>query len=187
MFVVWIALAVIITAYLTWWISFTVTRLDRLHARVDAAQAALDAQLVRRAAALDRLRPDGPEVPRLTPPLTAADRQQAENDVGRAVTGLLREMEGGAGGVPTGRHADVAELRETTERVHLARLFYDDAVRDTRILRERRLSRVLHLAGRREVPPYFDIDDTVPPLSIPGPARVGRPVAADPRPVGPPA
>src|SRR2546427_832610 len=34
------------------WITFTLTRLDRLHARVDAAQAALDAQLVRRAAAL---------------------------------------------------------------------------------------------------------------------------------------
>lgn len=187
MFAVWIALAVLVTAYLTWWISFTVTRLDRLHARVDAAQAALDAQLVRRAAALDRLRPGGPEVPRLNPPLTAADRQQAENDVGRAVTGLLRQLEGGPGGVPPRQRADVAELRESTERVHLARLFYDDAVRDTRILRQRRLSRVLHLAGRREVPPYFDIDDTVPPLTVAAPTRVISPVGADPRPVGPPA
>src|SRR3954453_18490771 len=37
------------------WITFTLTRLDRLHARVDAAQAALDAQLVRRAAALQHV------------------------------------------------------------------------------------------------------------------------------------
>jgi len=28
---------------LTMWVTFTLTRLDRLHARVDAAQAALDA------------------------------------------------------------------------------------------------------------------------------------------------
>ena len=37
---------------LSMWVTFTLTRLDRLHARVDAARAALDAQLVRRAAAL---------------------------------------------------------------------------------------------------------------------------------------
>ena len=45
-------LAVVVAILLTIWITFTLTRLDRLHARVDAAQAALDAQLVRRAAAL---------------------------------------------------------------------------------------------------------------------------------------
>ena len=46
------SLAVLVAILLTMWVTFTLTRLDRLHARVDAAQAALDAQLVRRAAAL---------------------------------------------------------------------------------------------------------------------------------------
>src|SRR5215471_8275933 len=48
----WLIAAVVLTVLLTAWVIFTLTRLDRLHARVDAAQAALDAQLVRRAAAL---------------------------------------------------------------------------------------------------------------------------------------
>ncbi|HYU67138.1 MAG TPA: exopolyphosphatase, partial [Jatrophihabitantaceae bacterium] len=48
----WLIAAVLVAVLLTSWVTFTVTRLDRLHARVDAAQAALDAQLVRRAAAL---------------------------------------------------------------------------------------------------------------------------------------
>ena len=48
----WLVVAVVVAVLLTMWITFTLTRLDRLHARVDAAQAALDAQLVRRAAAL---------------------------------------------------------------------------------------------------------------------------------------
>ncbi|MCW2667162.1 MAG: hypothetical protein JWN57_2124, partial [Frankiales bacterium] len=42
-----VALVVVLALYVTW----TAGRLDRLHARVDAAWAALDAQLVRRAAA----------------------------------------------------------------------------------------------------------------------------------------
>jgi hypothetical protein len=46
--------------------------------------------------------------------------------------------------------------------VLIARRFYNDAVRDTRTLRRRRLPRLLHLAGRRELPQFFDIDDTVP-------------------------
>ena len=48
----WLVAAVVVAVLVTMWVTFTVTRLDRLHARVDAAGAALDAQLVRRAAAL---------------------------------------------------------------------------------------------------------------------------------------
>jgi hypothetical protein len=42
----------------------------------------------------------------------------------------------------------------------IARRFFNDAVRDTRTLRARRMPRLLHLAGRRELPLFFDIDDT---------------------------
>jgi hypothetical protein len=35
-------------------------------------------------------------------------------------------------------------------------------VRDTRALRARRMPRLFRLAGRRELPEFFDIDDTVP-------------------------
>ncbi|GDY58053.1 hypothetical protein SVIO_086760 [Streptomyces violaceusniger] len=49
---IWIAVAlVVIAVYLSW----TAGRLDRLHSRLDAARAALDAQLLRRASVAQEL------------------------------------------------------------------------------------------------------------------------------------
>jgi hypothetical protein len=163
----WLIAAVVVAVLLTSWITFTLTRLDRLHARVDAAQAALDAQLVRRAAALlhvaesadGTLRDDErAHLERVSEDALNAsldDRETAENAVGRAMVEL------------SGRHADlsraaVEELHEAGTRVLIARRFYNDAVRDTRALRGRRMPRLLHLAGRRDMPQFFDIDDTLP-------------------------
>jgi hypothetical protein len=167
--------AVVLAVLLTLWVTFTLTRLDRLHARVDAAAAALDAQLVRRAAALlhvaesaesglpDAVRAEGEAV--ASRALAAAGigglRQDAENAVGRAVVELAALPR-----PPAGEHAD--ELQEAAARVLIARRFYNDAVRDTRALRARRLPRLFRMAGRRELPQFFDIDDTVP-------ARAARP------------
>jgi hypothetical protein len=161
----WLIAAVVLAILLTLWVTMTLTRLDRLHARVDAAQAALDAQLVRRAAALQHLADTpGPAVPgALAQELAAAaqaalatdplDRRTTENRVSRAITELsaLRES------LPA---TAVSELAEAATRVLIARRFFNDAVRDTRTLRSRRMPRLLHLAGRRELPQFFDIDDT---------------------------
>lgn len=169
----WFVAAVVVAVLLTMWFTFTLTRLDRLHARVDAAQAAMDAQLVRRAAALQHAAeaPDsglaGPDRERLEAVARAAlaagrdgvaegaAREGAENAVGRAVVELAARPE------LAGRPA-VAELREAAARVLVARRFYNDAVRDTRSLRARRLPRLFRMAGRREMPQFFDIDDTLP-------------------------
>ena len=161
----WLIVAVLLAVLLTTWVTVTLTRLDRLHARVDAAQAALDAQLVRRAAALQHLAemPSSAMPPgaaeelaalarsALTLPLT--ERQAVENQLGRAITGLaeLRQQ------LPPDA---VHELSEAAARVLIARRFFNDAVRDTRTLRARRMPRLLHLAGRRELPLFFDIDDS---------------------------
>jgi hypothetical protein len=166
-------LAVAVAVLLTGWVTFTLTRLDRLHARVDAAQAAMDAQLVRRAAALLHVAeaPDSgvPENRRETYERIATEalnargadvgRQAAENAVGRALVALATTTE------PL--RADAAdELNEAAARVLIARRFYNDAVRDTRALRARRMPRLLRLAGRRAMPTFFDIDDT-PPTRMP--------------------
>jgi len=167
--VLWSALAVVAAVLLTMWITFTLTRLDRLHARVDAAQAAMDAQLVRRAAALlhvaespdsgvpDDRRADYDKVAQTALNSGDADeqRQAVENAVGRAVAELAA--------LPQPLRPDAAaELREAAARVLIARRFYNDAVRDTRALRARRMPRVLHMAGHRALPQFFDIDDTLP-------------------------
>ena len=165
----WLVAAVVLAILLTAWITFTLTRLDRLHARVDAAQAALDAQLVRRAAAVlhvvdapqvllpDAARHRYEQTARVALQATGDTRPLAENDVGRVVLELVTDG-------PDVGEAAAAELREAAERVLIARRFYNDAVRDTRSLRARRMPRLLHLSGRRELPQFFDIDDTVPSL-----------------------
>ncbi len=188
----WLVLAVVAAVLLSMWVTFTATRLDRLHARVDAARAALDAQLVRRAAALLHLAEtaSGLRAARRAAceetaghALAAEDdagRQAAENRVGRAVADLLAGPEALA-------PAATAELREAAVRVRLARRFYNDAVRDTRTLRVRKMPRLLRLAGHAELPSYFDIDDTVPEPpdparpSIPGIAREGERAGRSPR------
>ncbi|HET6877985.1 MAG TPA: NUDIX hydrolase [Jatrophihabitans sp.] len=176
--VAWLVVAVAVAVALTTWVTFTLTRLDRLHARVDAAQAALDAQLVRRAAALQHVAesPDsGAPTDRrsdldaiasraLGSGDAAAGREAIENAVGRAVAELATHCL---------HPASAEELREAAARVRIARRFYNDAVRDTRALRARRLPRVFHMAGHRAMPEFFDIDDTVPPPA-PGSASDGR-------------
>ena len=186
-------LAVIVAVLLTAWIVLTLTRLDRLHARVDAAQAAMDAQLVRRAAALQHLAempghgvpadlaerlagsarvalavPDGRGA-NLDP---ASERQRAENQVSHAIAELADYR-------PVLPPEAAEELAEAAARVLIARRFFNDAVRDTRTLRARRMPRLLHLAGRRELPQYFDIDDS---NLFPADGARSEPIAAPDRP-----
>jgi hypothetical protein len=129
----------------------------------------MDAQLVRRAAALlhvteshDSGLPDGVRADyeriathALNTSGAGAARQDAENAVGRTVVDLAAR--------PRPLRQDAAEeLQEAAARVLIARRFYNDAVRDTRALRARRLPRLFRMAGRRAMPEFFDIDDTVP-------------------------
>ena len=157
----WTVLAIVLLAsYVTW----TAGRLDRMHARVDAAWAALDAQLVRRAAAaraLMPLLPSGPEAHALEVAASAAldagerGRDLVENALSRALRAAVPLL-------PVGPEMERAhaELETAATRVGLARSFHNNAVNDTRALRGRRLPRALRLAGRRDMPTFFDVDDT---------------------------
>jgi hypothetical protein len=146
-------------SYATW----TARRLDRLHVRVDAAWAALDAQLVRRAAAARaaaaRLAPD-PVADALDGAARAAldaeveGREARENELSRALRSALPLLPPGDG---------LDELTAATTRVGLARSFHSSAVREARLVRLRRLPRALHLAGHRALPEFFEIDDTPVP------------------------
>lgn len=182
----WLIVAVVLAVVLTMWVTFTLTRLDRLHARVDAAQAAMDAQLVRRAAALlhvaespdsgapddRRARYDAIAQNALNAGEADEERQSIENAVGRCVAELAEPVQ-------SLRPDAAAELREAAARVLIARRFYNDAVRDTRALRAGRMPRLFRMAGRRVVPQFFDIDDTLPAAAPPtapaaGPETVRR-------------
>jgi hypothetical protein len=147
------------------YVSWTAGRLDRLHARVDASWAALDAALVRRAAAA-RAVAGQLEDPRAGAALAAAasaaleaapvERERVESDLSRALKASVSMVVHDAPG-----DAAMAELRTAATRVGLARSFHDTAVEDTRAIRLRRLPRALRLAGRRALPEPFEFDDTV--------------------------
>ncbi|MFD4643009.1 NUDIX hydrolase [Lentzea sp. NPDC058436] len=148
-------IVVLVASLLAVWILSIANRLDRLHVRTDAAWAAVDAALARRAVVVRAL---------LDPALSAAasraesasraDREQTENEL----SGLL-----GALDRRTLAPAMAFELADAEERVVLARRVHNDAVRDTLLLRRRRVVRWLRLAGTAPQPSYFEIAEPTAP------------------------
>ena len=148
--VIVVVVVVAVATYLTW----TATRVDRLHARAAAAFSALDAQSVRRAAATMDLRGDGglDEAQRAAKVVLGAhpdDREEAENDLTRTLRAVTSRA--GPGALPA--------VAEASRRLALARQVHSDLVRDALAVRRRPLVRLLRLARRHPLPRFFDIDD----------------------------
>ena len=162
------------------WTSWVLTRLNRLEERVTRAWTALDGQLQRRAGLAEELARRypaavGEERARYVAAFAAAGRRPADGDREAAENLLGRELRELAADLPDVPVALRADLAGTATRVLLARRFYNDAVRDTRELRGRRLPRLLRLHGRRPLPRYFDIDDRLGGVSSSA-GGAGRPV-----------
>lgn len=168
--VAWFLLAVVVVGlYLSW----TAGRLDRLHARVDAARSALDAQLVRRSAVALELGTSGLLDPATAVILATAaheareagepERALAESDLSRALRAAL-ESPGQAEELVTSMSGRLllTELGESARRVVMARRFHNDAVRATRAVRRKRHVRYLRLAGHAVEPVPFECDDAPP-------------------------
>ena len=171
----WVTLLVVLLVGLAWYLSYSAARLDRLHARVEATSAALEAQLVRRAEATLELANAGDldAASRLILAAAASeslgaaegdpDRESIESDLtdalhvalGPAAVADLRQQDG------SGSDA-LVRVREAGMRVQLARRFHNDAVTD--VLRVRRKSSVrwFRLAGHAEMPTTIEFDDELP-------------------------
>src|SRR2546429_3941409 len=158
----WIVAVVAIVVLVATYVTGIASRLDRLHARAAAASGALDAHLVRRAAAAAELadtlgRSDLRQAARAALDAAPEERELAENDLTRE----LRRVPV-VDGVLT-----VAGVVETSRRVALTRQVHNDSVRDALAVRRRPLVRLLRLARRHPAPAYFDVDD--PMLDAPVP------------------
>jgi hypothetical protein len=162
-------LLVLFGLYLSW----TATRLDRLHVRFDAARAALDAQLLRRSTAALEIARSGLLDPATALILAAGGReaQAADEDEREAAeSALTRDLRaafddpGQAAHVRAGRGGPelLDELGRAMRRVQLARRFHNESVRAVRQLRSHRMVRVFRLAGRAPDKPNFEIDDDPP-------------------------
>jgi hypothetical protein len=162
-----VTVVVIVATYLTW----TAARVDRLHARAAGAYAALDAQLVRRAAAAAALA-EAVQLPtlsyaaRLTLDAHPQERDVVENDLTRQLREVVVEAETPA----------FTDLVVASRRVALARQVHNDVVRDALAVRRRLPVRALRLARKHPRPAYFDVDD--PALELTGAAATPPTVQA---------
>lgn len=166
----WIAaVLVLLGVYLSW----TAGRLDRLHARIDAARAALDAQLLRRASVAQELATSGVLDPAASIVLyqtahaarQAEDEQRevAESELSQTLRAVFAEP-GTAEAVreaPGGPEA-VGELTSAVRRTPMARRFHNDAVRAARAVRRHKVVRWFRLAGHAPFPLAFEMDDEPP-------------------------
>ena len=159
--------AVLVGVYVSW----RAGRLDRLHARVDGARAALDAALVRRSSVALERAACGLLDPATSLLLAGAAHdaraagepdELAESDLTRALRAVLsqpdfRSCMDGQGSVDE----LLDELESAANQVFLARKFYNDAVAATQAARRRWLARVLGLAGGAPLPAFFEMDDSL--------------------------
>lgn len=168
-----LAVIAVLLAALAWYLSFSATRLDRLHARVEGAAEALDAQLVRRASVVLELASSGlldpaaalllAEAARRARDAEPAGRAGAESELSQALRAALAPdtLDTDVLEDPVGRQ-ELVELGAACRRVQLARRFHNDAVRATRTVRSTPLIRLFRLAGHAEMPVSFEMDDEAP-------------------------
>jgi hypothetical protein len=165
--VIVVAAALLAGVYVSW----RAGRIDRLHARVEMARAALDVTLLRRSSVALELATSGLLDPATSLLLAAAvhgtrggdrPRDLAESDLTRALRAAFSQP--GFRSSLTGKEgADelLAEVEAAAHQVFLARKFYNDMVAATREARRRPLARVLRLSGKAKAPEFFEMDDSL--------------------------
>ena len=175
-----IALVACVGVYISW----RAGRLDRLHARLEAARFALDAALVRRSSVALELASSGLLDPATSVLLAGAahdarsaqsGREMAESDLTRALRAVFSQPDFRT--LLAGREGAeelLGELESASHQVFLSRKFYNDAVAATLAARRRWLAVIFRLAGRAPLPEFFEIDDSLAPAGEAGPAPTCR-------------
>ena len=160
-----IALVVVLAI---WYLSYSATRLDRLHNRVETSWANLDGLLQRRAAiAIEIARSDISD-PASSLLLTFAahqardasirDRSQAETGLTGAL-GILIESSTSISG-PIEQDL-IRELKELTEKIKMAVSMHVDAVTRTQMVRKKWFMRFFRLAGNAPEPVTYEFEGDV--------------------------
>jgi hypothetical protein len=171
-----------------WYLSYSAARLDRLHAKVEGAMSALDAQLIRRAEASLELANAGVLDPASALLIADAATESLERTTELPVDldlldgqhfGGREDVEGDLTAALRAALPDivVAGLRSRDDpliddsldriaasgmRVRMARRFHNDAVREVRRVRRKRVVRWFRLAGYAALPDRVEFDDEVP-------------------------
>jgi hypothetical protein len=152
------------------WFSWTATRLDQLHHRIDLGRESLGTQLALRSAVVLELAGSGSLDDAASLLLADAAQRarrtpggQSESDLSQTLRAVLEEpMVTALRESPAGR-VQADELAAACGKVELARRFLNDQVTSAKALRSRRRVRWFGLAGHAPAPVTVDLDDVPPP------------------------
>jgi len=160
--------ALFLIAFFAWYLSFSATRLDRLHHRVETSWANLDGLLQRRAAIAIEIARSEISDPASSLLLTFAahqareasvrDRSQAETGLTGAL-GILIESSTSISG-PIEQDL-IRELKELTEKIKMAVAMHVDAVTRTQMVRKKWFMRFFRLAGSAPEPVTYEFEGDV--------------------------
>ncbi len=183
----WSVAVIAVLLAVAWYLSYNAARLDRLHARVEGALSALDAQLIRRAEAVLELANSGALDPgsslyladAASESLEATNERSLEHDLleGQHIGGRESIESDLSQALQMSLTAEaISHLREDAVhgqagldrvaaagvRVQLARRFLNDAVTDVQRVRRKLVVRLFRLAGHADLPQTVEFDDDLP-------------------------
>jgi hypothetical protein len=157
--------AIFFIALAAWYLSYSATRLDRLHHRVETSWANLDGLLQRRAAIAIEIARSEISDPASSLLLTFAahqareasvrDRSQAETGLSGALGILLETAEDVSG---ENEKDLLRELSELTEKIRMAISMHVDAVTRTQLVRRKLINRIFRLAGTAPLPVTYEFE-----------------------------
>ncbi len=146
-----------------WYLSFTATRLDRLHHRVETSWAALDSLLQRRAAIALEIAHSSFADPGLSLILNQAAHQAREADISErsdAESGLTGAL--GLLLLNTYENTNdelLKELSDVTDKIRVAVKLHVEAVNRTQLVRRKLIVKTFRLAGRAPLPSIHKFED----------------------------
>jgi hypothetical protein len=163
----WLILALFVLV-IVWYLSFTATRLDRLHHRVETSWANLDVLLQKRAAVALEIAHSDIADPASSMLLTAAayqardadirNRSAAESGLSGALGLLLEDSQHLATAADS---ALLTELSGLTDKIRVAIALHTDAVDRTQMVRSKLIVRVFRLAGTAPLPITYEFESDV--------------------------
>lgn len=159
---------VIFVIFALWYLSYSATRLDRLHHRVETSWANLDGLLQRRAAVALEIAKSEIADPASSLLLTAAahqarhaqmqTRSQAESGLSGALGLLLNDGHLVKGVIEKDL---LRELSELTDKIRIAIAMHVDAVTRTQMVRAKLVFKIFRLAGRAPLPVTYEFEADV--------------------------
>ena len=148
-----------------WYLSFSESRLDRLHHRVETSWATLDSLLQRRAAIALEIARSAITDPATSLLLTASayqarsadveDRSSAESVLSGALGMMLLERESI---VAKSDQVLLQELEQLTDKIKVAIAIHVEAVTRTQLIRRKIVFRLFRLAGTAPLPVTYEFE-----------------------------